>query len=267
MSQYSPSIPKVEEVPSASLKSNAWCKSFPTTLWTQVIHAKEGNQPSLEDFYRRYATPVYCYFRAKKVDQETAKDLTQDLFVKLSNGKLLGHLQPRRHRFRFYLIKAARNQWIDYLKKKRCELDRRIGPLDEVLESISPRVEPSSQVSPEEAYQRRAAQALLDEVILRVQQECRSGGLSVHFSIFAARHLENKRHRWEQIGKRHGVSGQKASNMARTVSERFRQMLYNQIKLECREHEEVEEEIRHFIAAFNVQTSTDELSDEMPDMG
>ncbi len=236
------------------MKSQFLRQSFPTTLWTQVVQAKEGYPPSIDGFYRRYASPVYCFFRAKRVDSETAKDLTQDLFVKLTNGKLLGHLRPRRHRFRSYLMQAAKNQWIDYLKKRSCEISRRIGPLDDVLDTIDPHAELSRQVSPEDAFQRRSARALLAEALRQVERECHTDGLGSHFKIFSARFLEPQRYKWEQIGQMHGISGQKASNMARTVTDRFRAALCRMLRLEYRTHEEVEDEIRRFISSFSTQT-------------
>ena len=241
----------ISEAAVPSLDSAARGKSFPTTRWTALDLAKQGSQRSLDDFYRRYATAVYCYFRAKRLDPETAKDLTQDLFVKLSNGRLLRHLQPRRYRFRSYLIRAAKNQWIDYLKKKRCELKHRIGPLDEVLASVGHKLEPRGQVTAEQAYDRQAAQSLLDEALRKVQLECRVDGLSTHWAIFESRYLSLTSRRWKHVGQDHDVSSQKASNMARTVEVRFRRVLRQLVELECRDANEVKQELRRLIGVFS----------------
>ena len=74
-------------------------------------------------------------------------------------------------------------------------------------------------------------------------EKCRDHALEDHFLIFADRHLGDRCLKWDQIGKRHGVSGQKASNMARTVEDRFRRVLRDLIRPECRYASEIEEEI------------------------
>ncbi len=238
----------------ASLKSNAWGVHFPVTEWTRIESAQAGDAASRDDMYCRYATPVFCYLRALGADHETAKDLTQDVFVKLMGGKLLGSLRPRESRFRSYLGQIVKNQWRSHLqaknaKKRRAETnDIR---LDEVIEKAGPYFEPATDERPESIFDRRYARELLYAAVQRVQSACETDGLAAHFAVFAGRYLENPALSWEQAGTRQGVTDQKARNMAKTVEARLGKELREVICSECGDPDEATTEIHRFIELLN----------------
>src|SRR5689334_144608 len=60
---------------------------FPTTHWSLVLAAGEASAPAacqaLADLCQSYWFPLYAYIRRRGHDPERARELTQDLFVRL----------------------------------------------------------------------------------------------------------------------------------------------------------------------------------------
>lgn len=244
--------------------SGVWGVAFPSTAWTMIEQAKQGNGDSQEEFFRRYATPVYCYIQALCMDRSKAQDITQEIFLKLVEGKLLHHVEPRRYRFRHYLIRTVKNQWFSILRESKAQKRRPVGGiqrLDDILAEAGPYLEPIAHGRPEDAFWRQLAREILNATVRQVKQECESAGLATHFAIFASRHLEHPPATWEAIGLRHQLTGQQAANLAQTVLKRFRKTLIKQLELECENEAEVSQEVQRFIDLFQHQSEDDETED------
>ena len=84
--------------------------NFRTTQWGLLAAASvEGAvQPrvALEELYRLYCYPVYAFIRRRGHGRQDAQDLTQDFFVHLLEKGTLGRADPRRGRFRNFLLGA-----------------------------------------------------------------------------------------------------------------------------------------------------------------
>jgi RNA polymerase sigma-70 factor (ECF subfamily) len=67
---------------------------FPTTHWSQIIVAGGPDAPlareALVELCRAYWFPLYAYIRRRGHDADRARDLTQDLFVRLLEKDVLG---------------------------------------------------------------------------------------------------------------------------------------------------------------------------------
>lgn len=234
------------------VNSGAWGQSFPSTLWTRIERAQEGDQGAIGDLVRRYGTPVFCYFRAHGMERETAQDLTQDFFVKLASGQFFKHLKTRVFRFRSFLKRSLANMLFDFFR--RMESDKRkpeggLACLDHILEG-APDWEPGSGESPEAVLDREYALALLSAVILRVLSECEQDGLQDHFGCFANQFLTDPPLGWAEAGARYGLSAKTARERARTVQARFQKALIEEIRAPDMTEAEVADEIENLIQAF-----------------
>ena len=94
-----------------SLDSTAGGRSnFLTTQWGLVAAASaEGAteaRAALEELYRLYSYPVYAFIRRRGYGRQDAQDFTQDFFVHLLEKGTLGRADPRRGRFRNFLLGA-----------------------------------------------------------------------------------------------------------------------------------------------------------------
>lgn len=250
------------------IDSGAWKRQFPDTAWTVLAEAQEGDQDSIGEFVRRYATPMFCFLRQSGLTPEDAKDLVQDMLLKVAGGKFFAHLTLQESKFRSYLLQSLRHLMVS--EHRKATSGKRLPPewqvsLDKVLEEAGPYVEPATEDTPTDAFARREAREVLNKVIRQVQHECEAAGLSVHFSIFAARYLgswspeqsgpfKNTEEllgttaadacasiKWSRIGAAHDVSEQRAQNMCKTVQQRFRKALRQEVG---------SDNLCEFIAAF-----------------
>ncbi|MBZ5601217.1 MAG: hypothetical protein LAO79_02820 [Acidobacteriia bacterium] len=162
---------------------------FPTTQWTLVI-AAGGNETTqerglaLENLCRSYWYPVYAYIRRRGEAPEKAQDLTQEFFLRLLSGSFFERADPDRGRFRSFLLGAAKNFLADANDRETSQ--KRGGgvaplPFDfETGESNYAR-EPRHEETPERIFQRRWARALLDRVMVNLQNEFEGSGKGDQF--------------------------------------------------------------------------------------
>lgn len=87
----------------------------------------------LEELYRKYYASALLYCTALCADEELAKDLTADAFVKAYLS-----LPENVPSFRYWLLRVCRNLWIDHLRKYRREVSDE--PLQHLAGADSPEV-------------------------------------------------------------------------------------------------------------------------------
>ena len=90
--------------------------NFLTTQWVIVSAASaEGAgeaRAALEELYRFYCYPVYAFIRRRGHSRQDAQDLTQDFFfVHLLEKGTLGRADPKRGRFRSFLLGVLSISW------------------------------------------------------------------------------------------------------------------------------------------------------------
>ena len=81
---------------------------FASTHWSVVLTARNGEAPrageALEQLCRTYWPPLYAFIRREGHDENEAKDLTQEFFLKLIERNYLQHLKHQRGRFRSFML-------------------------------------------------------------------------------------------------------------------------------------------------------------------
>ena len=153
-------------------------RHFATTHWSVVLRAGQDSGPAgtaaLEQLCRAYWLPLYAFVRRSGHGPEDAADLTQEFFARLLGRNWLGQVQPAKGRFRSYLLGAMKhflaNEW------HRTNSQRRGGGAVTISISIEDGEqrmgnELAHADTPERAYERRWADALLDQVMIRLATE------------------------------------------------------------------------------------------------
>src|SRR5262245_52224616 len=81
---------------------------FPTTRWSRVVAARDAGDPAahaaLAELCRVYWFPVYAYIRRRGHSPDDAADLAQEYFTRLLERGTLTAADPKKGRFRAFLI-------------------------------------------------------------------------------------------------------------------------------------------------------------------
>src|SRR3954462_3818591 len=91
---------------------------FASTHWSAVLSTGQPDSPQAakarEKLCRSYWPPLYSYVRRQGHAPEDAKDLTQAFFTKLVEKDFWARADPRKGRFRSFLLTALRQFLLDH---------------------------------------------------------------------------------------------------------------------------------------------------------
>jgi RNA polymerase sigma factor (sigma-70 family) len=135
-----------------------------------IRKCKRGHEPSFAKLLERYRSPVYglCYRMTRNA--EDARDLAQEVFIKVFS--LLDRYDET-YAFSSWLFRIATNHCIDHLRRNRLRflpLETQIGHSGDAIEIPLP--DPGPQ--PDRVLERKEAMERLEEVI---------AGLPPHYRI------------------------------------------------------------------------------------
>ena len=86
--------------------------AFVTTQWTQVLEARGDSpdaQAALSELCAAYYAPVFAFIRRTALDEDAARDLTQEFFARLLARHGIDSVEPERGRFRSFLLGAVKH--------------------------------------------------------------------------------------------------------------------------------------------------------------
>jgi RNA polymerase sigma-70 factor (ECF subfamily) len=181
----------------AELARNA---AFSTTHWSAVLHAGDANSPAfpaaLEQLCTAYWYPLYAHVRRRGNGPNDAADLTQEFFAGLLRRNSLARVGPDKGRFRTFLLTS-----LDYFLNDQSDRDRaakrgggaaliRLDALDAEQRFT---LEPATSETPDKAFDRRWAAALVEQAFARLETEQAQAGkgeLFTRLKPFLAREIE-----------------------------------------------------------------------------
>jgi len=155
---------------------------FATTRWSLFLDARDPgtSRRALEEICRAYHAPVLAYVRGHGYSQSDAEDLTQEFFARFLEGRWDTGVDPHRGHFRAFLLVAVRRFLISSDVAAHT-LKRGGGTLqlngDQELEQI----EAPEGDSPEQAFHRAWALAVLERSFARLREETARAGKSQLF--------------------------------------------------------------------------------------
>ncbi|MBL9172786.1 MAG: sigma-70 family RNA polymerase sigma factor [Verrucomicrobiales bacterium] len=164
--------------------------TFATTRWSVVLAAGHPSSATagkaLAELCQAYWYPLYAYVRRRGRSREDAEDLVQSFFGDLLERNPFGSLSAERGRFRAFLLAALKhslaNDWDRAHRQKR---GGGVAPLSLDWNEAEARFhrEPADLDSPDRAYDRAWAVALLEHVVVRLEEECTADGRGALFRV------------------------------------------------------------------------------------
>ena len=169
--------------------------AFPTTQWSLILNAGAGTEAearaALESLCRQYWYPIYNFARRAGRNHHEAEDTTQQFLAGLLASDGIGTARPERGRFRTFLLSAFRNFQID--EWRRSQTSKR-GSGQALLSIEFSRAEqrfadePQDQnLTPDQAFDRAWAVAMLERALGRLREEYESSGRGALFAALSPR--------------------------------------------------------------------------------
>lgn len=187
---------------------------FPETHWTVFNDAASSDQArraALEKLAELYWRPVYAYIRARwNKSGADAMDLAQEFFLRLMDGRLLDHADPKRGRFRALLKSSLDHFVINQARADHAQMrggDKR--HLSFGTEVDADRIVDSrAGESPDDALDRHWRRAVLDEAIRRLESRSAAEGRADAFAVFRRYDLAESESRptYDQMAAELGVT-------------------------------------------------------------
>jgi RNA polymerase sigma factor (sigma-70 family) len=231
--------------------------AFFTTHWSVVLATRgesaEANA-ALEKLCRTYWWPLYGFIRREGYKPEEAQDLTQAFFARLLERKDLENVSQERGRLRSYLLASVRN----FLSKARCrELTVKRGEgrplvsLDDLLAHERADQEPAHRLSADRIYERRWALTLLEQVLSRLRAEYEvAGKLPLFDRLKELLGRESGQPSQAEIALELQMTENAVKQAFHRMRHRYRQLLQEEIAHTVAVPEDIEDELRHFIAVL-----------------
>lgn len=150
---------------------------FETTRWSVVLRARgeAGDaREALEQLCRTYRPPVLAFVLRRGYAADVAEDLTQAFFTRFLERAWHSSADPRRGRFRSFLLTALKRFLIDS-DSEAAALKRGGGVKFVALDDSTDRVAAAGE-TPDAAFEREWAQAVLSAAFARLREEARAAG-------------------------------------------------------------------------------------------
>lgn len=233
-------------------------RQISTTHWSLVLAASERQSPessaALETLCRAFWPAIFAFVRRRVQDDHAARDLTQEFFARLLEKNYLAQAREEKGRFRSFLLAALKhflaNEWDKSRAQKRGG-DQHILSLDQVSAEVRWALEPVTQLTPQRAYDRRWALAVIDDVLARLREECAGMGNSADFEhlheFLAGRAAPGA---YERAAMALGVSVGAAQVRAHRLRTRYRELFRAEIAKTVADPAQVDDEIRELLAAL-----------------
>jgi RNA polymerase sigma-70 factor (ECF subfamily) len=236
--------------------------SFPATRWTLVNRAAGADavaQPlAIAELVRAYAPALRAHLMQwLRCDAHRADDLLQGFLTdKVLEQRLIGHADPKRGRFRTFLL-AALNRYV--VDRHRHDTARKRAPRGGMLDiaELSDDV-PAPVVAPGavSAFDAAFAREVVGEVLSAMRWQCGQTGRADLWDVFEARYLKPATENTapephESIARRLNLpSPQHAANLLVTAKRMFTRLFKIVVGRYAADQDEVRDEVSELWRLF-----------------
>jgi len=233
---------------------------FPTTHWSVVLAAADSAAPwapeALEELCRTYWGPVYAFVRRQGYSPDDALDLTQGFFARFLERKQVKLADRDRGRLRSFLLVSLKNflanEW------SRGQAEKRGGghsftSLEEQREAETrlsgEPVDPAAP--PDQAFEKRWALTLLDQVLSCLRDESAATGGQEHFDALKVFVWGDQTSVSQvEVASRLGMTPNALGVAVHRLRRRFGELLREAIGRTVVSEDEIDVELRHLIAVI-----------------
>jgi RNA polymerase sigma-70 factor (ECF subfamily) len=244
--------------------ASAPARQFATTRWTLVAAARQVNSPqareALAALCQAYWYPLYAFARRRLPSVHDAQDLTQAFFAELLEKDYLQAADPRRGKFRAFLLTAFKH----FLARQRERegAQKRGGgrvavPLDFQAGERRYGQEPADLATPDSIYERRWALAILEQTLAQLRQEMAAAGKEKLFDCLkGALVSDGLQQSQAEIAAQLGLTDSAVKAAVFRLRRRYQELLRAEVAQTLTSPAEVEDELRDMFAAVQSRKSS-----------
>lgn len=231
---------------------------FEQTQWTVILQARNEGEPgaaeAMETFARTYWPAIYRYIRREGCHAQDAEDLTQGFYAHLLEKQLLNRVGERTGRFRNYLLTCLKHFLSD--ERVRTGALKRIPKggftsRDALEAEERDAVEPMDNLSPDQAFERRWAQAVLHRAQERLRLKYAARKKQDLYEALKDLLLAGKAaSSYLEVGQRLGMTESAVKSAASQLRQRFFKCVRVEIERTVGDPREIDEEIRYLISVL-----------------
>lgn len=149
--------------------------------------ASPDAQAALSELCASYYAPVFAFIRRTALNEDAARDLTQEFFARLLARHGIDSVEPERGRFRSFLLGAVKHFLAD-MRDQAHRLKRGAGQPMESIEAgtdTSPGLQLADPKapSPDREFDRKWALTLLARALAALAREHEAGGKADQFEV------------------------------------------------------------------------------------
>jgi len=231
--------------------------SFEDTNWFTVRQTASPPSPQTDtaraSFCQSYWYPIYFYIRRLGHGPEDAQDFTQEFFARICQKNSLQSADREKGKFRSFLLILLKRFMADEWDRKQ-RLKRGGGQttvsLDAQDTEFFHRSEPADELTPEKAFERRWAAALMAQVLNRLQDECAAAGKTEVFNEVRPFLSGEDKTPCAEAARKLEMTENNLKVTVHRLRHRYRELLRAEIAGVGATPEQVEEEIRGLFAAL-----------------
>ena len=237
----------------SSSETQAQSGIFATTHWSVILAAAGQDSPdaakALEQLCATYWYPLYAFVRHRGHSPEDSQDLTQEFFYRLLQHRYLTQVDPRKGKFRSFLLAAINhflaNEW-DRLRTLKRGGHLVFLSLDEPQAEQRYQGEYSAGRTPEQIYERSWALALLGKVLGRLGVETAAAGQGARFEELKGVLLgERPSFSYAELALKLGTTEPALKMAVQRLRRRYAEILREEIARTVTDTQEIENELRY----------------------
>ena len=234
--------------------------AFAPTRWTLVLRARgesaEG-RAALSELCEAYYQPVLRFLRREGRDEDAARELTHDFFVRVLAGGGFDGADPERGRFRSYLLGALKHFLADQRAREQ-RLKRGGGVVPESLDApagtdAAPGLQVADPVATnrDACFDREWALTVMDRSLVVLQQEFDEAGKAQQFETLKPWLMGDATGLSQaDAARRLDLSEGAVKVTIHRLRKRFRDVVRAEISQTLRDPALVDAELRHLIEAL-----------------
>ncbi len=236
---------------------------FATTRWSVVVSAGRSIEVGASDSQASkalaalcddYWYPLYAFVRRRVSTVDEAQDLTQAFFLELLEKNVVASASPERGRFRAFLLTALKHflskQWDKSRAKKRGG-GQPVASLDFEAADRRYRLEPVTDLTAEQLYDRQWAITMLDNTLRRLEAEFSLAGKTAEFEALRGSLVgDSAQPRYAVLAEQLEMSPDAVKMAVHRMRRRFRTLLRHEIAETIASSGDIDDEIRLLFAAL-----------------